>query len=286
MSEPVFPQIIFDYVLDQLSDDRETLSNCILVCRDWVKPCRRPLFSQMILNRNNWQAFRDYLHLYARYLMVKEPASSYIRSETMAQAFRDLPLRLWELLQSRWQPKPILPVEDLIHPTAFTQVTFLAVQLQPPFPFTHIPELQSFLRGLTSAFPRVRTLEIQDDKSSHRAEEMPMEELFQFICSFPELEVLTVGSLYHHYGVIGNVQRFQPPPGLHTLNLLHGRDLDPPVLVWLNSIECLPQITTLRVRPSLEIPLWNLEFISKLILKQGHSIRHLQFDDALGRSRF
>ena len=284
-SHAVFPQIVFERIIDHLSDDRQTLANCILVCREWVEPCQRHFFSQMILTRNNWPAFRDHLHANARYLLIKRaerlPPKS-LRGQTLVQTLGMLSSGLWDLLNGRCGPETILPVEDLMHST-FPQATVLIFE-PPQSYYPEVTEQQQFVRGLASAFPRVRILELKGNVvygGFHRP--CTWADTIQFVCGFRDLEVLTLDYLQCDLPFKGNVQGCRLPLGLRTLNLLCFTQATSLFLDLLYSMGPPPKITTFRITSGsayrFYTPFTVIGRVSTLLSEQGKYIRRLEFID-------
>ena len=57
----VFPQELFDTIIDRHFHDRHTLATCSLVCKAWLPASRYHLFHTIKLGDENWNTFLDLL---------------------------------------------------------------------------------------------------------------------------------------------------------------------------------------------------------------------------------
>jgi len=163
---------------------------------------------------------------------------------------------------------------------AFPKVSHLQIYFDFDAPG---PQCQ-LLRKVSPMFPRVTILEIWVEFET-------LYETVAFVCSFPELEILTLvyTSTYSSLGG-GAVEHFRLPAGLHTLNLAwHAKDdygfsmLDCSsegfhFLKWLDASHHIPKLVTLRVFVLLPE---HIAPLSSLLLKLGGSLQNLDiaFDE-------
>lgn len=56
---PALPQELIDQILDHFSEDKETLSQCGIVCRAWVPTAQMHLFHDLALSGRDWEDLAD-----------------------------------------------------------------------------------------------------------------------------------------------------------------------------------------------------------------------------------
>lgn len=142
-SNPVFPQEIFDHILDHLSDDYEILATCSLVCRAWLPSCRYHFFSDIRLVDGTWPVFLDYdLTRHAR--AVKLIASDSL-SDLLEHKFPNVTFLLFHLGK---RPRNKAPNLSITFPAVTTLEISTAIEFHEVAEVVcSFPDLQSLTLG-------------------------------------------------------------------------------------------------------------------------------------------
>ena len=281
-TDPIIPAEIIDAIIEQLSDDKTTLMSCSLVCKAWGPACRRRLFSQQLvaLEPEHWNILRnsDILH-YACYvkLVCHHPPSEYTLEELEEILYPllgffliKLPRFLFRLLRPK-PPDVRIPEykfnAELMQLT-FPRVTLLVVRSRPRYyeEWYKPGEPYDLLEKLPMVFPRVANLDILESFGTFR-------DTLQFICSFPELETLTI---YFRicYGP-KNVTCFRLPVGLKTIRC-GGGGRWPEVghfMEWLSVMKPTPRLVALTFT---QLHFFNMSSLPRLLSKIGKTLQHLR----------
>ncbi|KAJ7582520.1 hypothetical protein C8J56DRAFT_221327 [Mycena floridula] len=105
MAGPLFPQEILETILDFGSEDNQFLMKCALVCRDWIYPSCRHLFSTINIlnnkNRHDWddiiQAKRVTLLPHVREMNITGPGTSQWSMKRLSKCFFGLEIQTLSL---------------------------------------------------------------------------------------------------------------------------------------------------------------------------------------------
>ena len=121
---PVFPQEIFDLVIDEYFEDKSWLMASSLVCRAWEHSCRRHLFSQISIPSFSPQSQKNFHRILHDYAVA-------VRLDAGFFSIADATSLFW-----------MIP---------HTLLKFMHNLLSPPAPIVHPPDSYS-------TFPRTTTL--------------------------------------------------------------------------------------------------------------------------------
>lgn len=247
LHQPVFPQEIFNLIIDEFSNDKKTLARSSLVCRAWAHSCRHHLFSQISItcfSPKSQKIFHRLLYDYAvavrlgpTFFPFGEPMYPYLWVTSLVSTLQEY---VHNLLHHNRQPTHH---SDEVISSTFPQTNILVFifngQACPGFDTVQY----DFIRRLSTVFPCITILEFQDSFETFH-------DTAQLICSFPELEVLTLRFIVCH-DLWGDVSHFQLPTGLHTLDL-SGRFSSSHKEIshfinWFNYMKCPPELLSFRV---------------------------------------
>ena len=287
----MIPAELVDSIIEQLSDDKNTLMKSSLVSKTWVPACRyRLFFPQLItLEPEHWDILRnsDMLHVYARAVNL-----TCHHSPKESNTVEELEEILHPLLGLFLIKLPRLVLRLLLGPPdiRITKAQFNAELMQFTFPritilvvalgFTgdqgwHKPEEPHsdhvLLEKLSTIFPRVTTLDLLDSFRTFH-------ETLQFVCSFPELETLAINfDTWHDINI--NVQKFRLPAGLKIVRCL-GRLTEVMYFIdWLSVMEPTPRLVAL----TFTLFRWRqTRSLSRLLSKIGKTLQHLRLTPCPG----
>ncbi|KAJ6620484.1 hypothetical protein B0H10DRAFT_2021768 [Mycena sp. CBHHK59/15] len=242
-----FPGELVDLTIDFAHSHQRTLAACGLVCRAWLPRSRLYLFSSVYLIRDRR---KDTVSRFMQ--LIESPLVTFLPY-----------IEEVKLHHRSSYGAPVFSATDIL--TALSDSGLSPVRLSVDCRFDSLKFPQTFAVSLTHL-----RLDLYN--------EVPLEDLVDYVCSFPLLESLSLGLQSETYISSSQPRTTTLPRNLHTLDVS-----DPGILEWLLSVD--PQISTLTLR---EVEVWPL-VNAYLVDRAAGALRSLTLDScyidnsALGR---